>query len=62
MAASIHDIGKLAIPSEILTKPTKPSKIEYSLIKEHSRIGSEMLRDVKSQRTLGKLFISTMNA
>ncbi len=48
MAGIIHDIGKLSIPAEILSKPTKLSEIEFSLIKEHARRGFEMLRDVES--------------
>jgi PAS domain S-box-containing protein len=48
MAGSIHDIGKLSIPAEILSKPTKLTNIEFSLIKEHSRKGYEMLKDVES--------------
>jgi HD-GYP domain-containing protein (c-di-GMP phosphodiesterase class II) len=42
MAGSIHDIGKLSIPAEILSKPTKPTEPELSLIKEHSRKGYEI--------------------
>ncbi|PKN52745.1 MAG: hypothetical protein CVU55_05840 [Deltaproteobacteria bacterium HGW-Deltaproteobacteria-13] len=48
MAGIIHDIGKLSIPAEILTKPTKLTNIEFSLIKEHSRTGYEMLKNVES--------------
>ncbi|KQC10225.1 MAG: hypothetical protein APR62_12485 [Smithella sp. SDB] len=48
MAGFIHDIGKLSIPAEILSKPTKLTNIEFSLIKEHSRIGYEMLKDIES--------------
>jgi len=39
MAGTIHDIGKLSIPSEILTKPTKLTNIEFAMIKEHSQNG-----------------------
>ncbi len=46
MAASIHDIGKLSIPAEILSRPTKLSDTEFSLIKEHPRIGYDILKDV----------------
>ncbi|MBA4423214.1 MAG: hypothetical protein C0390_08970, partial [Syntrophus sp. (in: bacteria)] len=48
MAGSIHDIGKLSIPAEILSKPTKLLEIEFALIKEHARKGYEMLKDVES--------------
>jgi PAS domain S-box-containing protein len=48
MAGSIHDIGKLSIPTELLTKPTQLTNIEYSLIKVHSDSGYEMLKNVES--------------
>ena len=48
MIGSIHDIGKLSVPSEILSKPTKLTDIEFSLVKEHPRSGYEMLKDVES--------------
>jgi PAS domain S-box-containing protein len=52
MAGSIHDIGKLSIPAEILTKPTKLTDIEFSLIKVHSQTGYDMLKDVESPWSL----------
>jgi putative nucleotidyltransferase with HDIG domain len=55
MAGSIHDIGKLSIPAEILSKPTKLTDIEYSLIKEHSRSGYEMLKNVESPWPLAQI-------
>ncbi|MBU4583411.1 MAG: HD domain-containing protein, partial [Proteobacteria bacterium] len=55
MAGSIHDIGKLSIPAEILSKPTKLSEIEFSLIKEHARRGFEMLKDVESLWPLAEI-------
>jgi putative nucleotidyltransferase with HDIG domain len=55
MAGSIHDIGKLSIPAEILVKPTKLTNIEFSLIKEHSQSGYEMLKDVESPWPLAEI-------
>jgi HD-GYP domain-containing protein (c-di-GMP phosphodiesterase class II) len=55
MAGSIHDIGKLSIPAEILSKPTKLSEIEFALIKEHARKGHEMLKDVESPWPLAEI-------
>ncbi|MCC7574344.1 PAS domain S-box protein, partial [Candidatus Woesearchaeota archaeon] len=46
IAALIHDIGKMAIPSEILTKPGKLSEIEFDLIREHPKTGYEILKDI----------------
>ena len=55
MAGSIHDIGKLYVPSEILTKPSRLTDIELSLIKEHSQRGYEMLKDVESPWPLAEI-------
>ena len=55
MAGSIHDIGKLSIPAEILVKPTKLTNIEFSLIKEHPQSGYEMLRNVESPWPLAQI-------
>jgi len=55
MAGIIHDIGKLSIPTEILSKPTKLTEIEFSLIKEHARSGYEMLKDVESPWPLAEI-------
>ena len=46
MAAMVHDIGKISIPSEILTKPAKLTKEEYDLIKTHPEAGYSILRDI----------------
>jgi len=55
MAGSIHDIGKMSIPSEILSKPTKLSELEFSLIKEHAKKGFDMLKDVESPWPLAEI-------
>jgi putative nucleotidyltransferase with HDIG domain len=55
MAGIIHDIGKLSIPAEILSKPTKLKEIEFSLIKQHSRSGYEMLKNVESPWPLAEI-------
>ena len=55
MAGIIHDIGKLSVPAEILTKPSKLTSIEFSLIQEHSRTGYEMLKDLESPWLLAEI-------
>jgi len=47
VAGAIHDIGKLSIPAEILSKPTPPSKIEYALLQSHVQIGHEILSGIE---------------
>ncbi len=46
MAALVHDIGKLAVPAEILTKPGKLSEAEFALIREHPAEGHEILKQI----------------
>jgi len=55
MAGVIHDIGKLSIPAEILSKPTALSNLEYSLIKVHPESGYEMLKNVESPWPLAQI-------
>jgi putative nucleotidyltransferase with HDIG domain/PAS domain S-box-containing protein len=46
LAAKIHDIGKLAIPSQILNKPSELRPTEFALIKEHAQVGSDIVRGI----------------
>jgi putative two-component system response regulator len=45
-AAKIHDLGKITVPAEILTKPEKLSDAEFSLIKLHPEAGYSILEDI----------------
>jgi PAS domain S-box-containing protein len=47
MAGVIHDLGKMAVPAEILSKPSRLSAIEYNLIKIHPQAGYDILKDVE---------------
>ena len=57
MAGVIHDIGKITMPSEILSKPTKLSDIELSLTREHVRLGYDILKDVESPWPLAEIVL-----
>lgn len=46
MASMIHDLGKISIPTEILTKPTKLTNIEFEIVKTHAQAGYEILKDI----------------
>jgi putative nucleotidyltransferase with HDIG domain len=46
-ASTIHDIGKIAIPSEILSKPTKLTDLEFNFIKTHAHSGYDILKDIE---------------
>ncbi len=47
MAALIHDIGKIYVPSDILSKPGKLSETEFGLIKCHPQVGYEILKKIE---------------
>jgi len=52
LAASLHDLGKLAIPTEILEKPGKLTDEEFEIIKGHVRITWELLHEVEGFETI----------
>lgn len=46
MAAMVHDIGKVAVPSEILTKPTRLTDLEMQMVQGHVESGYQILKDI----------------
>lgn len=46
IAGLIHDLGKMYVPSEILSKPGRITDLEYSLIKTHSQAGYDILKNI----------------
>ncbi len=57
IAATIHDLGKISIPADILSKPTKLTEIEFSLIKTHSESGYRILRDIEFEFPLAQIVL-----
>jgi putative nucleotidyltransferase with HDIG domain len=47
VAGLLHDIGKIAVPAEILSKPGSLSAREFELIKEHSEVGFDILKGIE---------------
>ena len=47
VAGYLHDIGKITIPAEILSRPGKLSQIEYNLIQAHAQAGYDVLKSVQ---------------
>jgi len=47
MAALIHDLGKIYVPAEILTKPSKLSNFEFELIKSHPLVAHDILKGIE---------------
>jgi len=46
IASAIHDIGKISLPAEILSKPSQLNSLEMSLIQAHSQAGYDILKSV----------------
>jgi len=46
MAGNIHDIGKISVPAEILSKPGTLTEIQFALIKAHPKTGYEILKGI----------------
>ncbi|MBU0651822.1 MAG: HD domain-containing protein [Proteobacteria bacterium] len=55
MAGSIHDIGKIAVPAEILSKPTKLHDVEFRMIKFHAQAGYDILKDIEFPWSLAEI-------
>jgi putative nucleotidyltransferase with HDIG domain len=54
-AGLLHDIGKLGIAMEILTKPGKLTRDEYEIIKNHAALGGELIKNSPSLRQLAPI-------
>lgn len=46
LGAMIHDVGKIHIPADILNRPGKLTENEFNIIKHHSKVGWEIIKDV----------------
>ena len=47
IAATLHDIGKISVPSEILTKPSVLSNLEREIIKTHCKVANDVLANIE---------------
>jgi len=57
IAALLHDIGKLYVPAEILTKPGRVSDVEFLLIKNHPRAGYEILQHIPFEQPVAQIIL-----
>ena len=57
IAALVHDVGKIGIPLEILSKPTELTEAELMIIKDHPKTGYEMLKDIEFPWPVAKTVI-----
>jgi putative nucleotidyltransferase with HDIG domain len=47
LAGLLHDIGKIAIPAEILSKPSRLTEAEFNIVKDHPQIGHDIIKSVE---------------
>lgn len=57
IAGLIHDLGKICVPAEILSKPGQLSEIEHSLIKNHPQVGYEILKEIEFPWPVAKIVL-----
>ncbi|RLB10795.1 MAG: HD-GYP domain-containing protein, partial [Deltaproteobacteria bacterium] len=57
MAALLHDIGKISIPAEVLSKPGRLNEPEYQMIKFHPIVGYEILKDIDFPWPIAKVIL-----
>jgi len=55
IASFLHDIGKMVVPSEVLNKAGKLTENEFSLIKEHSKAGYDILKSADVLHTIAEI-------
>lgn len=55
LAGAVHDVGKLAVPSEILTKSGRLTPLEFEIIKAHATQGYEVLKGIDSPWPLAEI-------
>ncbi len=57
MAGVIHDLGKISVPAEILSKPGTLSPLEFSLIKTHPQTGFDILKGIDFQWPIASIVL-----
>jgi len=57
MAALSHDVGKIDVPIELLSKPGKLSRAEFELIKQHPQAGYQILEAVDFERPVAEMVL-----
>jgi len=57
IAASLHDIGKISIPTEILNKSDQLSEDEFNMIKSHPRLGYDILNEIEFPHPIAQIVL-----
>ncbi len=57
MAGLIHDLGKICVPAEILSKPGQLTEIEHTLIRDHPQVGYDILKEIEFPWPLAEIVL-----
>ena len=57
LASMIHDIGKISVPAEILSRPTKLTEIEFRMVEEHSQAGYDILKSIEFPWPIARMIL-----
>jgi putative nucleotidyltransferase with HDIG domain len=57
LAGIVHDVGKIKVPAEILSKPGRLTTNEFNLIKEHSQTGYDILKSIDYPWTIAEIIL-----
>ncbi len=57
VAGTLHDIGKIHVPAEILTKPSQLNDTEFNFIKTHPQVGYEILKEIEFAWPIAKIVL-----
>ena len=57
LAALIHDVGKISVPAEILSKPGRLTTTEFELIKEHAQAGHDVLQPIAFESPVASMVL-----
>ena len=52
VTALLHDVGKIGVPDEVINKPSKLTDEEFAMIKDHPKLGAEILENIHSMPNL----------
>ena len=57
VAGSLHDLGKVAVPLDILSKPGKLTDLEFAIIKTHPQVGCDILKPLKFPTLINQIIL-----
>ncbi len=57
ISALIHDIGKINVPTEILSRPARLTRLEFKMVKTHPRLGYDVLKEIEFPWPVAKIVL-----